>query len=295
MSKVAGVPISDSVYNRLVNFLTGRSHFTKFQFKSSSSAPISAGVVQGSAIGPAAFIICASDLHPLTPGNQQRKYADDIYLIVPSVNSHSIPSELNHISSWASDNNLRLNPSKCSEIIFKKPRSRTPDPPPSCGIERVSSLKILGVTFQSNLSMTEHTNNLMAKAGQSLYALKILKSSVLADRPLASVCNATLLNSITYASPAWCGFASSEDKIRLQSILNKAFHWGLCSPPSPIIFSSLCDRTDSRLSQKMCIIQDHVLSAILPPKRQSHYELRPHAHDFTLPLNTPFLQQNVLH
>src|SRR6476469_8782164 len=105
----------------------------------------------------------------------------------------------------------RIKTLQCSEIIFKKPRCCTPDPPPSCGIERVSSLKILGVTFQSNLSMTEHTINLIAKAGQSLYALKILKSSGLADRLLASVCNAILLNSTTYASPAWFGFASSED------------------------------------------------------------------------------------
>lgn len=192
MQKVAGIPIPDTLYNWLADFLTGRSHITRFQSQTSSSAPISAGVVQGSVIGPTAFIVCVSDLHPCTPGNKCKKYADDVYLIVPSTNSASISYELDNISAWASRNNLRLNPSKSSEIIFKKPRSRTLDPPSTPGLARVSSLKVLGVTLQSDLSMTEHTNNLVSKAGQAMYALKVIKSNGLANKLLNTVCHATL-------------------------------------------------------------------------------------------------------
>ena len=46
------------------------------------------------------------------------KYADDTYLIVPSVNSHLIHSEMQHIGFWAESNNLKLNVSKSAEIIF---------------------------------------------------------------------------------------------------------------------------------------------------------------------------------
>src|SRR6476469_8122910 len=98
-------------------------------------------------------ITCASDLYPSTPSNTCKKYADDAYLIVPSNNSSSIPRELDHISSWASQNNLQLNPSKSTEIIFRKPRSRVPDPPPTVGLLRVSSLKVLGVTLKFDLCM----------------------------------------------------------------------------------------------------------------------------------------------
>jgi len=203
MQKVAGIPIPDTLYNWLADFLTGRSHITRFQSQTSSSAPISAGVVQGSVIGPTAFIVCVSDLHPCTPGNKCKIYADDVYLIVPSSNSASISYELDNISAWASRNNLRLNPSKSSEIIFKKPRSRTLDPPSTSGLARVSSLKVLGVTLQSDLSMTEHTNNLVSKAGQAMFALKVIKSNGLANKLLNTVCHATLVNSLTYASPSW--------------------------------------------------------------------------------------------
>ena len=38
------------------------------------------------------------------------KYANDTYLLVPSSNRRrpTVPSELNHISSWAINNNLKL-------------------------------------------------------------------------------------------------------------------------------------------------------------------------------------------
>ena len=156
-----------------------------------------------------------------TPGNQLCKYADDTYLIVPSINSSSIPSELDHIDTWASENNLRLNPSKSCEIVFKKPRSRIQEPTLVPGLSRVTSLKVLGVTLQSNFSMTEHISNVVSKAGQSMYALRMLKGNGLANHQLHTVSNATyLFNPMTYASPAWRWFASCEDNLRLQSTFN---------------------------------------------------------------------------
>jgi hypothetical protein len=45
---------------------------------------INASVVQGSAVGPATFVVNAANLRPITNGNILGKYADDSYLIVPS-------------------------------------------------------------------------------------------------------------------------------------------------------------------------------------------------------------------
>jgi len=45
-------------------------------------------IVQGSAIGPAAYVVNTADLTTvgLTSGSLLRKYADDTYIIVPAVN-----------------------------------------------------------------------------------------------------------------------------------------------------------------------------------------------------------------
>ena len=50
------------------------------------------------------YVITASDLHPVTPGNSMHKYADDSYLVVPANNIHSSVAEISHIEKWAAEN-----------------------------------------------------------------------------------------------------------------------------------------------------------------------------------------------
>jgi len=56
-------------------------------------------VIQGSAIGPASFIVTASDLQPVHTGNALIKFADDTYVIVPADNSDTSTSELMNVKS----------------------------------------------------------------------------------------------------------------------------------------------------------------------------------------------------
>ena len=87
----------------MVRYVERREHCTKFGGTTSSNRPINASIVQGSGIGPFAYVITASDLHPVIPDNSLNKYADDSYLIVPSKNSNLISSELAHIEKWADE------------------------------------------------------------------------------------------------------------------------------------------------------------------------------------------------
>ena len=132
--------------------------------------------MQGSALGPAAFIITASDLHPVHSDNKEAKYADDMYLIVGSAQYHTIPEELAHVAAWAAENNLRLNPNKTKEMIVVKRGSKTAFPPPTPGIERVTGLKVLGVTLQYDLKMEAHIMEVLASCSSSLYALCVLRN-----------------------------------------------------------------------------------------------------------------------
>jgi len=58
------------------------------------------------------------------------KYADDTYLLVPSNNSHLIQDELDHIETWSTANNLRLNRGKSTEIVVHSRRINVCLPPP---------------------------------------------------------------------------------------------------------------------------------------------------------------------
>ena len=54
----------------------------------------------------------------ITQGNETFKYADDTYIIIPSRNADSRTIELDNIAVWSKADNLKLNRSKCTEIIF---------------------------------------------------------------------------------------------------------------------------------------------------------------------------------
>jgi hypothetical protein len=294
MSQVARVNMPDQLYNWIIQFLTLRTHSTKFNSTVSQLAQINAGVVQGSAIGPIAFCLCASTYSPKFPGNHALKYADDMYLIVPSTNTSSIPTELSHVTSWAASNNLRLNQSKSAEIIIKRPRSAVLDPQALKDLPRVSELKVLGITLQSNLHMTTHVNNIVTKAGQAMYALKQVKSHGLPDKLLDTVTRSTLINPMSYASPAWIGFANSEDIGRLQASIKRAYRWGLCCPPAPT-YQSLCDAADQKLFKSISSMATHILHPLLPPKQDLIYKLRPRLHPYILPTTSNSLRKNFIH
>ena len=64
----------------MIDFLSSHSHCTKFDGRISELADIMASVIQGSAIGPASFIVAASDLQPAHAGNALIKFPDDTYI-----------------------------------------------------------------------------------------------------------------------------------------------------------------------------------------------------------------------
>ena len=60
-------------------------HCTRFGDAVSQFRTIMASVIHGSGIGPVSFVVTASDLHPITPGNFMIKYADDTYVMINNV------------------------------------------------------------------------------------------------------------------------------------------------------------------------------------------------------------------
>ena len=45
--------------------------------------------MQGSAIGPASYVINSADLTTVTAGNLMFKYADDTHIVIPAANVNS--------------------------------------------------------------------------------------------------------------------------------------------------------------------------------------------------------------
>jgi len=146
-SKLAQLALPDNIYNWVVDFLENHAHCTRYAGLVSAIAVIKASVIQGSAIRPAAYAVTGADLRRnLNHRNRIFKFADDTYLVVPAVATGTCQNEIEHIQAWAAANNLTLNRDKTKEIVFSA-RSKVALPPPRSDIERVSSLRVLGVIY----------------------------------------------------------------------------------------------------------------------------------------------------
>ena len=145
VSKLANFTLPDHFHNWIVHNLFCRQHQTKVNGITSSVLPISASIIQGSALGPVQYVFTASDLSTFSPTNHLCKYADDTYFLVSAINTRSITKEIQHISHWASANNLKLNSTKSQEIIVQHPQRKRQFTYPGAipGIKRVSKMNIL--------------------------------------------------------------------------------------------------------------------------------------------------------
>jgi hypothetical protein len=114
-----------------LSFFWDHWHCTKFGNEVSEFRKIMTSIIQGSGIGPASYVVTASDLHPVTSGNIMDKYADDAYLVIPAVSVDSCAAEIAHVEEWAVHNNLRFNRTKSAEIVFVSPMSKRANVIPS--------------------------------------------------------------------------------------------------------------------------------------------------------------------
>ena len=113
--------------------------------------------------------------------------------------------------------------------------------------------------------------------------LRISKHHGLCGPPLWEIARATLMSRLTYASPAWWGFIDCEGKWRLQSIITKAIKQGFL-PSSQPSFNEVCYTIDLGLFKSILTNPNHVLHHLLPPIKDNLHNLRPRAHNRSIPL-----------
>ena len=121
----------------------------KFESTVSQWLPVTAGVPQGTKLGPILFIIMINDLTISSPKTSNWKYVDDNTFseVVQENGGTESQVVLDKINSWASANDMRLNPNKCKEMIISFLRAHEL---PSA-LDRVECHNVLGLTLQSNL------------------------------------------------------------------------------------------------------------------------------------------------
>ena len=84
LAKMSELDLPECVYNWLVEFFSEHYHCTVYNGQTSTMKKITASIIQGSGIGPAAYVVTAGDLTVKDPANKLIKFADDAYLVIPA-------------------------------------------------------------------------------------------------------------------------------------------------------------------------------------------------------------------
>ena len=89
-------------------------------------------------------------------------------------------------------------------MFVDKWRRQKPSPLPVLpDMERVTSTKILGVTFTNRLLMSEHVQSTVSASASLLYALRVLRAHGMPETALQVVYQATVMAKVLYAASAW--------------------------------------------------------------------------------------------
>jgi len=102
VDNMAQLNIPDIVfYNWLANYISGHLHCAKHGGLTSPFQEMPAGIIQGSVVGPASYVVSSSDLMAVTAGDALCKYADDTSIIIPSLNVDTGQGELSSVAAWS--------------------------------------------------------------------------------------------------------------------------------------------------------------------------------------------------
>ena len=131
------------------------------------------------------------------------------------------------------------------------------------GMARVCSLKILGITINSNFSVSEHVSCVIGKCAQTIQALRIRRSHGLSNDALHLVYRSTVIGKLLYAVNAWWGFTSAADRQRMEALVKPVVRSGLCAADTPNL-TELIESSDDALFNRVLCNQDHILFPLLP-------------------------------
>ena len=211
LSKLEHYGVRGVALNFFKSYLTNRKQYTVVNGFSSDLLYILCGVPQGSTLGPLLFLLYINDLATASKFSASL-FADDTSLLLKhkniSVLERQCNIELVHINNWFLANKLTANLSKASKYMLTlgKQRSKHPDhfelEMGNAVLEKVKSIKYLGVMFDERFNWEDHVSYISSKISCSVGILSKLRYYT-NIKTLISVYRSLVDSHLTYALGAW--------------------------------------------------------------------------------------------
>ena len=307
IAKLNAYGFEKSALKLIYSYLKGRKQRVKINIEYSSWDDILNGVPQGSVLGPLLFNIFTNDLFYFVENSNIYNFADDNTLSVADANLETVinklESDINYLDIWFKENDLLLNETKCQFMIAESSNSRCELQKINVHnkeIEEVKQVKLLGITFDNNMSMTDHIRNLCKRAGAKLSALARI-SPFLNEQKRVILMKSFIVSQFNYCPIIWMYCQR-----RSNNLINKIHERALRIAYNDFVssFDSLLEKDESitfhqRNIQSLCLeiykttqnINPTFMNEIFTIKNQTYntrkqYLLYPNPHTVAYGLNT---------
>ena len=179
--------ISGNLLNLLRDLLNERKQRVILNGQFSTWKTVSAGLPQGSILGPLLFLIYINDLTEGLSTNA-KLFADDISLFSvihdTQTSANNLNKDLERISNWATQLKMNFNPDstkQAQEVIFSRKVKKTVHPPllfNNASVTRTSSHKHLGIILDNQLKFDDHIKMVFRKISKTIGLLRKLHNFV---------------------------------------------------------------------------------------------------------------------
>ena len=235
LNELSSIGVTGAALETIQSYLTDRRVQVAVGDSVSDILPLKFGVPQGSVLGPLLFSLYTRRLSILLSdlGLSHHIYADDtqIYCSFRENETETVKakviSALQSVKSWMTSMKLRLNCSKTKLILFSPRHTRAAMKSQfghlsldGTDIHLSSEVKILGVTFDSDLTFESQISNLVKTCNFALHGIRVARDFLPHDILVSTVTH-EVLSRLDYCNSLYLKLPKYQLH-RLQKVMNRA-------------------------------------------------------------------------
>lgn len=208
--------VSGVLYRWFADYLSDRQQRVVINGQTSSWKNVTAGVPQGSVLGPILFLLYINDVVGVVRHCDIRLFADDTCLFIEVDNRENtallIDEDLSSIHNWSIQWLINFSAPKTKSLIISNKTDSQRNPSVHLNNTAISeevSHPYLGVIFSNNLKWSTHIDKVAVKARKRLSAMQPFKFK-LSRSAIQIMYNSFVLPTMEYANILWGGSYESD-------------------------------------------------------------------------------------